>query len=306
VGPLGISQDIVKVKAVNRISSGISRYYDLLDPTGKYSTTNLFATDGIVFNEEKTEKTSFKFLTRTDVEAIIENEITGIIRLSNINNLYMNKFPNRTYTELNFKWNLTTFDTNRSTGFISDENGIVYQVGGFTEGSLRFLESNAMVKFTAPTGYHFMDDNTLMAGPANHKGAKTYIWTKVITTADSVSTNLNSLGPIVFNDYVPEGAILDQIQPKIIKDLTDDVKLEMIDKIFAYRSFGLRYDQEDRQWKIIVQDNLDIISDFNLGLTGDSSNQQLDSSWILLFETNGITYDVSYRTLRYVLNHKKK
>ena len=42
VAPLGISQEIIKVKTVNRSASGISRYYDLLDSTGKYSNTSLF------------------------------------------------------------------------------------------------------------------------------------------------------------------------------------------------------------------------------------------------------------------------
>ena len=42
IAPLGISQEIIKVKSVNRTSSGISRYYDLLDATGKYSQTNLY------------------------------------------------------------------------------------------------------------------------------------------------------------------------------------------------------------------------------------------------------------------------
>ena len=33
ISPLSVSQEIVKVKAVNRSSSGISRYFDLVDPT---------------------------------------------------------------------------------------------------------------------------------------------------------------------------------------------------------------------------------------------------------------------------------
>jgi len=49
VAPLAISQDIVKVKSVNRTSSGISRYFDLIDATGKYSQTNLYGNDGVVY-----------------------------------------------------------------------------------------------------------------------------------------------------------------------------------------------------------------------------------------------------------------
>ena len=52
VGPLGISQDIIKVKSVNRTSSGISRYYDLIDATGKYSKTNQFSDDGVIYQED--------------------------------------------------------------------------------------------------------------------------------------------------------------------------------------------------------------------------------------------------------------
>ena len=62
VSPLSISQEIIKVKSVNRTSSGISRYYDLLDATGKYSSTNLYGADGVLYKDSFTEKTSFTFV----------------------------------------------------------------------------------------------------------------------------------------------------------------------------------------------------------------------------------------------------
>jgi hypothetical protein len=52
IGPLAISQDIIKTKSSNRISSGISRFFDLKDASGKYSTTSLFADDGVIYKEE--------------------------------------------------------------------------------------------------------------------------------------------------------------------------------------------------------------------------------------------------------------
>ena len=48
ISPLSVNQQVIKIKAVNRSASGISRYFDLVDPTGKYSKTNLFADDGIM------------------------------------------------------------------------------------------------------------------------------------------------------------------------------------------------------------------------------------------------------------------
>ena len=67
ISPLGVSQEIIKVKSINRTSSGISRYFDLIDATGKYSKTNLYGTDG-VFSKKFRTKTTFSFVTKTDVE----------------------------------------------------------------------------------------------------------------------------------------------------------------------------------------------------------------------------------------------
>ena len=300
IGPLGVSQDIVKVKSVNRTASGISRYYDILDATGKYSKTNMFGTDGVLYREYLDEKTTFKFLTRTDVESVIENQITDILGDKNVRNFYLAEFPNQEYAELNLKWNLTTSDTNRSTGYIKDSSDIVYSVGSFTEGPLRFLEPGAMVKFIPETGKYFLPDGTTTTNP-NAKNSSSYKWVKVVSVFENGTTVTTSgLGPIIFNDIIPNNSKLVQVKPKFVRDIVDDVIVDMIDQIFAYRTFGLRYDRENRQWAVITQENLNIVGDFSLGLAGDTTGQQQDSSWIVLFETDGSTYTVTYRTLRYV------
>jgi len=43
LAPLTSSQDILKVKSINRTSSGISRNFDIIDASGKYSNVNVFA-----------------------------------------------------------------------------------------------------------------------------------------------------------------------------------------------------------------------------------------------------------------------
>lgn len=298
VGPLGISQDIIKVKAVNRTSSGISRYYDIIDATGKYSKTNVFATDGILYKEYKEDKISFDYVTRTDLENIIDNDIVKILENKNVRSFYLKEFPNQTYSELNLTWNNVTSNTNRSTGVITDANNINYTVGSFTEGPLRFIEPNSMLKFIPPTGYYFL--NGALTTNGNVLGAKDYLWVKVISISGNGTEITNGLGPIVLNDIVPTNAILVAAKPKFVRDIIQDVKLQMIDNMFAYRTFGLRYDREDRQWKVITQENLNILDNFSLGLTGDTSNQQQDSSWLVIFETDGSTYTATYRTLRYI------
>lgn len=299
IGPLGVSQDIIKVKAVNRTASGISRYYDILDATGKYSKTNIFGTDGVIYKEYLENKTNFKFITRTDIESVIENTVTEILQDNNVRNFYLSEFPNQDYTELNLQWNLVTKSTNRSTGLVKDNNGIVYTVGSFTEGPLRFLEPNAMIKFVPPAGSYFIGET--FTNEENAPGATSYKWVKVVSVLDAGNETTDSgLGPIVLNDVIPEGSILKEIKPKFVRDLINSVKTQMIDNIFSYKTFGLRYDRENRGWRVITQENLNITDNFSLGLSGDDSGQQLDSSWILLFETDGTTYDINYRNSRYI------
>ncbi len=309
VAPLGVSQEIVKVKTVNRSASGISRYFDLIDSTGKYSSTNLFGNDGLIYKETKNLKTTFNFVTTTDIESAITNTIEPIIRDRKVYNYYLENFTKIITSDLGVNWTSSTEDTNRSTGFINDTNDIKFKVGGFTANNLRFIEAGTLIKFVAPTGFHFMttNKNALMSGDADHPGAVNYLWTKVISVSgDGTTVGSTGLGPIVLNDIIPSNAILQEVRPKLANVITDAVKTQVVDQAFATNTFGLRYDVETRQWRIITEANLDSVSNFSTGKTGDSSNQNLDASWILYFKTDGERYDITYRTMRYVFESDKE
>ena len=92
IAPLTSSQEIIKVKSVNRVSSGISRYLDLVDATGRYSKTNLFATDGILTREYLDTKEGFDFVTKTDIEGVLANIIEPILNNRKVKNYYLTKF----------------------------------------------------------------------------------------------------------------------------------------------------------------------------------------------------------------------
>jgi len=71
VVPLSASQEIVKVKSVNRSASGISRAKEVLDPTGAYSNVSVFAEDGILYREETTQKFTFTFNNKSEIQSTI-------------------------------------------------------------------------------------------------------------------------------------------------------------------------------------------------------------------------------------------
>ena len=124
IGPLTISQEIIKAKSVNRTTSGISRYFDLIDATGKYSSTNLFGTDGVLYKELLSKKEKFTFTTQTDIEGVIINVIEPILASKKIRNYYFSEYPAVDTTDLKITWNQTTKDTNISTGYLSNINDI--------------------------------------------------------------------------------------------------------------------------------------------------------------------------------------
>ena len=61
IAPLNAGTDILKIKSINRVSSGMSKYYDISDVTGGYSKTNIFAGDVILYQEESEEYFEFEF-----------------------------------------------------------------------------------------------------------------------------------------------------------------------------------------------------------------------------------------------------
>lgn len=302
LGPLGVSQDVIKTRSINRISSGISRYFDLKDVSGKYSSTNLYANDCVLYKEEFTRKDSFSFVTQSDIEGVIYNQIEPILSNTKMRNFYLAKYNKIIVSDLKASWNGTTNVTNYSSGYFTDQDGSSYTVGSFTSNSLRLLEVGSMCKFDAPEGYHFMDDNTLMPGEADHIGSKTFIWSKVVT----ITGNGSEADGIGFNDFIPDNAVLSEIKPRLADTLINDVKTQIIDQVFAFRDFALRYDDRDRQWKLITADNINTVQDFSTGKAGDTSGQQLDSSWLLYFKTNGEIYTITYRNLRYVMESESE
>jgi hypothetical protein len=309
VAPLAISQEIIKVKSVNRTASGISRYLDLVDATGKYSKTNLFGIDGIITKEFLTPKVRFSFVTKTDIEGAIANIIEPVLKNKNVKNYYYNSFPKTLVGDLGVSWNSQTVSTNQNTGYFANAVGTRSLIGPFTASTLKLLKPGTLIKFEAPAGKHFMskNDNALMDGPADHSNAVTYKWTKIINViGPGTTTAEDGTGPVMLSDTIPTGSRLTQIIPRLATELTDSVQTQLIDQAFAYRTFGLRFDIAQGEWRLVTTNNLNINSPFSIGKTGDATNQQLDASWLLLFETNGSTYTVTYRGSRYVFESEKE
>ncbi len=311
ISPLAVSQQILKIKSVNRSSSGISRYFDLVDPTGKYSKTNLFSDDGVVYKELYNDSFRFSYVTKTDIEYVIYNQVFDIIKDDNLKNYFYANYEIDTSSTIITSWYYVTNDTNQSSGFFGDIlDATPYTTGQFTSTDLTYIEAGALVKFTAPlttTGQvqYFDRSNNNSLVTTSGPNTSEYIWTKIVSvtgdgTANGTGTLSTGFGPIILNDLVPNGARLSKIIPKYRSTIESSTVTTMIDLVFDNKPFGLRYDRATRTWKIVFESNLNLSSLFSLGKAGDKSNQKLDSSWLILFTPDDEFYTVDSRRLRYV------
>jgi hypothetical protein len=314
ISPLSASTQISKIKAVNRTSSGISRYFDLSDPTGKSSSTTLFADDGILYTEEYTNSMRFAYQNKTDIEGVIYNNIFDILKDNNLRNFYYSQYINFVTASLDILWRNITSDSNASTGsVVSADGNTVYKVGSFTATDLKYFKAGCLVKFVAPAGKYFdtLNGNVLLVGANTAPGAVTAIWAEVVSVIDDgTAANAGILstgfGPVTLNRVVPSGAIISQIIPKWRTVIDSSVITTMIDLIYANKPFGLRYDAVNQIWTIVFELNLDISNQFSLGKQGDQTNLKQDASWLLLFTTDNEFYTVKTRVQRYIFESDKQ
>ena len=176
ISPLSVSQEIVKIKSVNRSASGISRYFDLVDPTGKYSKTNLFADDGALYKEEYTDTFRFKYLTRSDIEGVIYNQLLDNLQSIQLRDYFYSKFPKILTGSLNVRWHNKTSDANMSTGYLGAvEDTTPFKLSESTKSNLRFVTVGSILKFVAPAGFYFdkAHNNALVAGNATSLNSTT-------------------------------------------------------------------------------------------------------------------------------------
>jgi hypothetical protein len=315
ISPLSVSQEIIKIKAINRSSSGISRYFDLNDPTGKYSSTNLFGDDGVIYKQSYEDSFRFNYTNKTDIEGVIYNQVLNEIKDLALRNFYYDSYGKTIVIYNNLIWNQVTQDTNQCTGYFSNGGVIISTINN----DLKDIEPGALIKFQANTGFYFdrSNENVLISIPKTGIpiNGSTYIWAKVISvTNNGLGSNIDKptgilssgIGSITLNNQIPYNARLVSIIPKWRTTLDTATISTIIDLIFSNKPFGLRYDLVSKNWKIVFESNLNIIDSFNTGRTGDDSNQKLDSSWLLLFTTDTEFYNVKSRKLKYIFESDKQ
>jgi hypothetical protein len=326
IAPLTLTSGVLKVKSMARTVSGVSKYFDLSDVSAKYSSANIFGTDGVVYKNENEKNFVFSFNSRNEIFSVFRTTLASIIGSNSLLTFYHDKFRTHAPVTLNsnvnvptFEWNNSNIVTGQSRGYFYSKNrqlnvNVPQSVGSFTSGILRYITPGALIKFVPPKTKFGEDQYFLPNGKiVSVKTNKTvdYVWSTVMqVVGDGANVGLGNLsdgtGPIILGNRPGQGAIPVEIIPTFDNSLTYTFENDLTTLCLSQRNFGLRFDSVDRIWKIIEDTNLDLVNPFTLDYEADITNTNKDSSWIIAFTWVGTQYKVRYRNTSYIFHSDKQ
>lgn len=298
--PYTLYSSIIKSKAINRSSIGVSKNLDILDPTGKYSSLDTVASDGALWQDTTTGYLSLTINTIGNIITFLTDSLGDVLSSNRVVQYYTQNFPqysiNTASGDGTVYWKTSTVDTNSLTGYfynITDGSELPIPIGTYSSLNAKYITPGALVKFIAPVGYYFDSNNRLVSGipgPSN----QTYIWTTVLSVIGDGYNNgegsfTNGTGPVTLNGYVPAGAIITTVLPSFDNSLSNEIVQECIIRMELQQNFSLVFNN-------------------SLSLGEDRWSIQLynDPDWFVNFQSlaNG-RYTVTYRSLRYYFGSVK-
>ncbi len=292
--PYTLYSSIIKSKAVNRSSVGVSKNLDLLDPTGKYSSTNSFANDGGIYLNDNNGFTVLTINTSGDIITFLSDSLTALLADNRAIQYYIQNFTrypiDSTSGDGTVFWQTNTVGSNSLTGYFFNELSNIENpipLGTYSTYNAKYITKGAMLKFTAPAGFYFDANNRFVSGIAGPSD-KTYIWTTVLNVIGDGYNNgqggfSNGTGPVTLNGYIPTGAICSEVLPAFENSLPNSVIQECIIRMELQQSFSLVFNNSltiaQTRWSVELFDA---------------------NNWFINFQANGNNrYTVTYRSLAY-------
>jgi len=303
--PYANFSSISKIKAVNRSSSGTSRFLDTADTTGRYSSTNIFNEDGILLKEDIIDDSiTFSFSTNQDINRVIQNQILPKIKSKELLHFYY-KYFNR-FSLQDLYWEQVTAGSSSCTGYFKNSSETPQQIGSLVTGNNKYLGVNCIIIFTPGEGNYFNAQNKIMTIPSSGvipEGGKDKIYATLTNVIGNGGQGVLStgLGPVSVSEIIPDNAIASVVIPSYNNTFSTEFTTSLIREISNYSEFGLRYDQNTTSWKIIPKSylltNVDTQGNYVFSQTREGQGE--DNSWLLNFTLTNTVYTVEIRGLRY-------
>ena len=291
-----VNTQALKVKAVNRVYSGQSRYLDINDPTGTYQNTKIVSDDGILYQEQAENRVEVSVGNSQNSKALVINNIEPIIIGSQgqtRSSQEMEDFYYYNYPRANIQagsttvvWKTTTVSTQSSTGSfhnIGDSNAQPVGANVSITSALHNVTPGALMKVNG-------------------------VWVEITSVADQ-GTGVNNTGieangqgsitvspPLMpsTSNYIPTDVIA-AWNPA----LTDTEVNDIAAALDRRTTFGIRYDYQNTAWVVITHSNVNTGA-WSITNAGDTTNTNKDSSWLILCSYQGGSWEFLSRAVRYI------
>jgi len=218
------SNEIVKMRAVNRVYSGHSRFIDINDPTATLQDTTVLSQDGILYKEfNANQYTQVSLSANYSPEQMVSKKIQPMLEHPNVKSYFLDytlanvdSFGTH-FSHDNFQWKSVRSDGTSSVGYFDASGNQTDAYCPYTgapwsdapqadrDAVQKFLSPNAKIKF------EWQVDGETMIG-----------WAKVMTTKLNssttscvFSTDLTNpqLEPVTLDESIPDGAVMRLIVP---------------------------------------------------------------------------------------------
>lgn len=178
------SNQIIKIRSVNRMYSGHSRFLDINDPTATYQDLTVMATDGMIYREDATQYNQVSIAVNITNDQIINNKILPMLRKVEIRNYMDDQF-----TKIRGGFTGFPLDVSRYNLIFQNESNVHFN----STGLIAFPKAAT----TAPGGVNTLTANKVYAKidsdklNANEGGVINYTVTLVDSTGKSVEVALD-------------------------------------------------------------------------------------------------------------------
>jgi hypothetical protein len=248
--PYTLYNAIIKSKAINRTSIGVSRTQDLSDPTGKYSSINVFGSDGALYQKTQDDDVIITVNSRNDIVAFFTDTLANIISGYRSTQYYVQNYTRYDINSVTegspIHWELVNVSTTNASGYLAVQGGSPVPVGIASGSNLKYVTPGALIKVTAPGGKYFDSANRLLSGVKPADG-RSYFWTTVVSVVGDGQNQGegalgNGKGPITLNGYVPNSALITQVIPTLSNEFSNEIIQEAIRRIELNQNFSLQFD----------------------------------------------------------------
>ena len=193
--PLTASENVRKIKAINRTYTGHSRYIKHNDPTAQYQSVDIIGCDGYLYTEPQVYSNTVTLPTTFTDNQIFEKYIGPIIKNPEIVNLFYDKH-NPINTEFDsisnsLEWQQISRSFNGSTGYFTYDSAIE-RVGKSSTSFTKNILPNSIIEFIEPS-YNIgsIDNITVLEGGRGYDTA---------TRIEFLGTGSGARGQVIVNN----------------------------------------------------------------------------------------------------------